>query len=119
MLVSFQTELPEDAVDTALVPTRTLEACGVDMSIRCGGQEESYPGCSLNPSAPDYLIVIAHRQPGAALDDLIGRGLEHAPLDVGAGVDAAHGAGGRQEGGTLQQRIIDLDPGGVEGGVPP
>lgn len=56
-LASFHEELPEDAVDTALVPTRTLEACGVDMVIRCGGQEESYPGCSLNPAAPDYLIA--------------------------------------------------------------
>lgn len=56
-LVSFQEALPEDAVDAALVPTRTLEACGVDMAIRCGGQEESYPGCSLNPAAPDYLAA--------------------------------------------------------------
>lgn len=55
MLVSFQEELPEDAVDTGLVPSRTLEACGIDMLIRCGGQEESYPGCSLNSGAPDYL----------------------------------------------------------------
>lgn len=55
MLVSFHAQLPDDAVDTALVPSRTLEACGVDMAIRCGGQEENYPGCSLNPAAPDYL----------------------------------------------------------------
>ena len=57
MLISFQEELPRDAVDTGLVPTRTLEACGVDMVIRCGGQEESYPGCSLNSAAPDYLLA--------------------------------------------------------------
>ncbi|MDE6590014.1 MAG: phage tail sheath family protein, partial [Oscillospiraceae bacterium] len=57
MLISFQEELPGDAVDTGLVPTRTLEACGVDMVIRCGGQEESYPGCSLNSAAPDYLLA--------------------------------------------------------------
>ena len=56
-LASFHEALPEDAVDTALVPARTLEACGVDMVIRCGGPEESYPGCSLNPTAPDYLVA--------------------------------------------------------------
>ena len=54
-LATFAAELPADAVDTDLVPKKTLEACGVDMLIRCAGQEESYAGCSLNPSAPDYL----------------------------------------------------------------
>lgn len=56
-LVTFAGELPDDAVDTDLVPQRTVEACGVNMGIRCGGQEESYPGCSLNPLAPDYLAA--------------------------------------------------------------
>ena len=84
MLVSFQTELPEDAVDTALVPTRTLEACGVDMSIRCGGQEESYPGCSLNPSAPDYLIAALEKSHMAAMT-------LNLPEDAGcAGVPGLH-----------------------------
>ena len=55
MLATFAEALPDDAVDTALVPSRTLEACGLDMLVRCGALEESYPGCSLNPSAPDYL----------------------------------------------------------------
>lgn len=54
-LATFAGELPEDVVDTALVPEHTVEACGIDMLIRCAGQEESYAGCSLNPGAPDYL----------------------------------------------------------------
>lgn len=57
LLASFDPELPEDAVETALVPTKTLEACGVDMLIRCSGQEETYAGLSLNPTAPDYLLA--------------------------------------------------------------
>ena len=54
-LATFAADLPDGAVDTALVPTKILEACGINMLIRCGGQEESYAGCSLNPGAPDYL----------------------------------------------------------------
>lgn len=56
-LATFTDALPEDAVDTALVPKRILEACGIDMVIRCAGQEESYQGCSLNSGAPDYLAA--------------------------------------------------------------
>ena len=66
-LISFQEALPEDAVDTGLVPARTLEACGVDMVIRCGGQEESYPGCSLNSAAPDYLLAVLEKSNMAAM----------------------------------------------------
>ena len=67
MLASFHEELPEDAADTALVPSRTLEACGVDMAIRCGGQEERYPGCSLNPEAPDYLAAALEKSHMASI----------------------------------------------------
>lgn len=67
MLISFQEELPKDAVDTGLVPSRTLEACGVDMAVRCGGQEEAYPGCSLNSAAPDYLLAALEKSNMAAM----------------------------------------------------
>ncbi len=45
----------EDPVDDALVPQKTLLACGVDLLVDWEDQVESYPGCSLNPAAPDYL----------------------------------------------------------------
>ena len=67
LLASFHAELPEDAADTALVPSRTLEACGVDMAVRCGGQEEAYPGCSLNPAAPDYLMAALEKSHMASM----------------------------------------------------
>ena len=60
-LATFDSALTADlngAVDSSLVPSKTLEACGLDMLIRCGDQEESYPGCSLNPLAPDYLADV-------------------------------------------------------------
>lgn len=54
-LVTMEEPLPDDAVDAALVPQKTLEACGIDLVILWEDIQESYPGCSLNPSAPDYL----------------------------------------------------------------
>ncbi len=54
-LVTVEPPLPDDAVDDALVPQKTLSACGVDLLVRWEDQVETYPGCSLNPAAPDYL----------------------------------------------------------------
>lgn len=53
--VTMAEPLPDDAVDASLVPTKLLEACGVDAIVRWSDREEEYPGCSLNPNAPDYL----------------------------------------------------------------
>lgn len=53
--VTMVEELPDDAVDALLVPEKLLEACGVDVVVRWSDREEQYPGCSLNPNAPDYL----------------------------------------------------------------
>lgn len=55
LLVTLNEPLPDDAVDREPVPKKTVEACGVDLLVRCGDIEESYPKCSLNPAAPDYL----------------------------------------------------------------
>ncbi len=54
-LVTMAQPLPGDAADGALVPQKTLEACGVDLVLLWEDLQESYPGCSLNPAAPDYL----------------------------------------------------------------
>lgn len=54
-LVTMAQPLPEDAADDALVPRKTLEACGVDLVLLWEDMQESYPGCSLNPGASDYL----------------------------------------------------------------
>lgn len=54
-LVTMAEPLPDDAADESLVPQKILEACGVDMMILWEDIRESYPGCSLNPSASDYL----------------------------------------------------------------
>lgn len=66
-LITTEPELPEEALDTDLVPQRTLEACGLDLVIRGGGQEEKFSGCSLNPLAPDYLPTMGEKSTLAAL----------------------------------------------------
>lgn len=54
-LVTMAEPLPDDAADESLVPQKTLEACGIDLTILWEDIQESYPGCSLNPGAADYL----------------------------------------------------------------
>lgn len=66
-VITAEPPLPDDAVDTDLVPQHTVEACGVDLVIRGGGQEETFAGCSLNPLAPDYLPAAAEKSTLAAL----------------------------------------------------
>lgn len=66
-LITTEPALPEEAMDTDLVPQRTLEACGLDLVIRGGGQEEKFSGCSLNPLAPDYLPAMGEKSTLAAL----------------------------------------------------
>lgn len=66
-LITTEPALPEEAMDTDLVPQRTLEACGLDLVIRGGGQEEKFSGCSLNPLAPDYLPAMVGKSSLAAL----------------------------------------------------
>lgn len=94
LLVTLEPPLPEDAVDDALVPQKTLSACGVDLLVRWEDQEESYPGCSLNPAAADYLPSALGRSHLAKLtltledktDDLLsllGAGAEDERLRVG------------------------------------
>lgn len=66
-VITADPALPDAAVDTDPVPLHTVEACGVDLAIRGGGQEETFAGCSLNPLAPDYLPAEAEKSTLAAL----------------------------------------------------
>lgn len=66
-LITTEPALPEEALDTDLVPQRTLEACGLDLVIRGGGQEEKFSGCSLNSLAPDYLPAMGEKSTLATL----------------------------------------------------
>lgn len=87
--VTMAEPLPDDAVDDSLVPTKLLEACGVDAVVRWSDREEEYPGCSLNPNAPDYLEDALEKSTLAsiklALDDNIAAPL--TLLGAGEGVE--------------------------------
>lgn len=118
-LVGLEPELPEHAADTELVPKRTLEACGVDMAVRCCGQEELYPGCSLNPSAPDYLATALEKSVMASMtlelsggaDDplaLLGGGADRDSLRIGLS-GGLNGSMGAVNAGTFNG--VDLGPG--------
>lgn len=96
--VTMAEPLPDDAVDVSLVPTKLLEACGVDAVVRWSDREEQYPGCSLNPNAPDYLENALERSTLASikltLDDNItapltllgaGEGVEELCIELSGG----------------------------------
>lgn len=87
--VTMAEPLPDDAVDASLVPTKLLEACGVDAIVRWSDREEQYPGCSLNPNAPDYLEDALEKSTLASikltLDDNISAPL--TSLGAGEGVE--------------------------------
>lgn len=104
-VITADPALPDDAVDTDPAPQRTVEACGVDLVIRGGGQEETFAGCSLNPQAPDYLPAAAEKSTLAALtltvedktDDLLVL-LGAQAGDTELRIDLADGANGTPEG---------------------
>lgn len=87
--VTVAEPLPDGAVDASLVPTKLLEACGVDALVRWSDREEQYPGCSLNPNAPDYLQDALEKSTLASvkltLDDSIAAPL--TLLGAGEGVE--------------------------------
>lgn len=103
--VTMAEPLPDDAVDASLVPTKLLEACGVDATVRWSDREEQYPGCSLNPNAPDYLEDALEKSTLAsiklALDDKIAAPLTLLGAEEGAGELCVELSGGFN--GTMDQ----------------
>lgn len=87
-LVTLAEPLPEDAADTSLVPQKTLEACGVDLVILWDDIQESYPGCSLNPSAADYLGDALVKSTLAGVTLRLPDALDDPLVLLGAGHDA-------------------------------
>lgn len=88
LLVTVAEPLPDDAVDTDLVPQKTVEACGVDLLVRCGDLEEAYPKRSLNPAAPDYLPIALEKSNLAAVTLTLEDKADDLLVLLGAAADA-------------------------------
>ncbi len=54
-IVTFEDELPDKAVDTAIIPKSVLYLITADMSVRYGDDAEAYTELSFNIQSPRYI----------------------------------------------------------------
>lgn len=54
--VTFENPVPEHIVDTALVPSKFMKSCEIDISVKYGDAKEDYLFVSLNTESPDYVV---------------------------------------------------------------
>lgn len=54
--VTFENPVPVSIVDKALVPTRFMKSCEIDVSVKFGDVKEDYLFVSLNTESPEYII---------------------------------------------------------------
>lgn len=52
--LTFEEEMGEEAVDTGLVPDRTVSVCTMDIEVNYDSETERYEGCSLNRQSSDF-----------------------------------------------------------------
>ncbi len=69
--IALAEALPGDVVDTALLPTKTLNTCEFTLQVFYGSEAETYEKLSLNVAAPNYIekkvarsniITLSHNQ---------------------------------------------------------
>lgn len=54
--VTFENPVPASIVDTALVPSKFMKSCEIDISVKYGDVKEDYLFVSLNTESPDYVV---------------------------------------------------------------
>ena len=54
--VTFENPVPVSIVDKALVPTKFMKSCEIDVSVKFGDVKEDYLFVSLNTESPEYII---------------------------------------------------------------
>ncbi len=54
--VTFETQPSPSIIDKALVPTKFIRSCELNVSIRCDETKEDYTFVSFNPDSPDYIV---------------------------------------------------------------
>ncbi|MCR5790483.1 MAG: phage tail sheath subtilisin-like domain-containing protein [Lachnospiraceae bacterium] len=84
--VTFEDELPDEAVDSSIIPKAFLYLVTVDMGVRYGDEAESYAELSFNMSSPRY---IGARLAGSELINVTAEPL----TEVGNPVEAILGEG--------------------------
>ncbi len=54
--VTFENPVNASIVDKALVPTKFMKSCEIDVSVKYGDAKEDYLFVSLNTESPEYII---------------------------------------------------------------
>ena len=99
--VTFESELPKNAVDANIIPKALLYLVSFDMVIRYGDDVENYTELSLNPSSPRYAgsklatssIVKAEfaqpKAPGNPVTDILGKDVTDGLFFLDGGTDGS------------------------------
>ncbi len=54
--VTFESPVNPSIIDKALVPTKFVKSCEINISVKCDDAKEEYTFVSLNPDSPDYIV---------------------------------------------------------------
>ncbi|MFS0726548.1 phage tail sheath family protein [Paenibacillus sp. 1P07SE] len=57
-IIELDEALPEDAVDTGLLPTKTLSTAEFTVHVAYGSESETFEACSFNAGAPTYVDTV-------------------------------------------------------------
>ena len=99
--ITFDAELPKNAVDTDIIPKNLLYLVNFDVSVRYGDDVENYAELSLNPSSPKYaasrlagseIISVEITPPKAAsnpVTEILGKGVTDGVFFLEGGSDGS------------------------------
>lgn len=55
-VITFENPVNASIIDKALVPTKFIKSCEIDVSVKYGDVKEDYVFVSLNTESPDYIV---------------------------------------------------------------
>ena len=100
-VVTFEDELPKQAVDAGIVPKSLLYLVTMDMSVRFGDDVENYGELSLNPESPKYIgarlansdiikvEVTPQKKANNPVSDILGKDLKDGVFFLEGGSDGS------------------------------
>ncbi|MCR5775351.1 MAG: phage tail sheath subtilisin-like domain-containing protein [Lachnospiraceae bacterium] len=100
-IITFEDELPDKAVDDAIIPKALLYLVTVDMGVRYGDEAESYSELSFNISSPKYIgarlsvselvdvEVEQMTEAGNPVESILGDGVESGVFFLEGGSDGS------------------------------
>ena len=100
-VVTFTDELPDEAVDDAIIPKSLLYLVTFDLSVRYGDEAESYQDLSFNIGSPRYIgsrlagseLIDVNVKPmeeaGNPVEEILGEGVESGAFFLEGGSDGS------------------------------